>query len=54
MLFRLELQRFRKNCLDTVAQCLKYADLEDHLLGINAGLKVHISDNIRRYVHLPG
>jgi hypothetical protein len=34
MLSRLELQRFRKNCFDAVVRCVKYADLEIHLLAI--------------------
>jgi hypothetical protein len=33
MLFRLELQRFQRNCFDAVIQCVKYAGLENYLLG---------------------
>jgi hypothetical protein len=33
MLSRLELQRFQKNCFDAAFQCVRYADLENYLLG---------------------
>ena len=33
MLSRLELQCFQKNCFDAAFQCVRYADLENYLLG---------------------